>query len=208
MNLSKRDVFTTQEAADRLGVSTTSIQKMVDRGELEAWITPGGHRRIYADSVDKLFQSARKIQMATEPSAPVQRSAVLKVLLAEDEPEHVALLKRVIGLLGAAVELTVAEDASQALIQIERQRPDVVITDLVMKPFDGFHLLRTITADPAFVPIDLVVITGMSRPDIEQRGGLPAAAVLYSKPVSVERLMGFMDAALARVLRRARTAPV
>jgi len=51
------DVLTTQQAARILGLSTTSVQKMVISGELEAWVTPGGHRRIFRSAIDKLVQS-------------------------------------------------------------------------------------------------------------------------------------------------------
>ena len=40
------ETLTTRQAADLLGMSITSVQKMVEAGELEAWVTPGGHRRI------------------------------------------------------------------------------------------------------------------------------------------------------------------
>jgi excisionase family DNA binding protein len=204
MNQSKRAVLTTQEAADRLGVSTTSIQKMVDRGELEAWVTPGGHRRIYSDSVEHVFQSNRRSPSVSD--ARPARPTALRVLLAEDEPEQVALLQRLMSIFGDKIELSVAEDASQALIQIERQRPDVVVADLIMKPFDGFHLVRTIVAEDAYASIDVMVISGMPPDEVARRGGLPPGVLFYNKPVSVDRLIGVMDAALARVMRRGRLA--
>ena len=43
----------TLEAARRLGLAVRSVQMMVDRGELQAWKTPGGHRRILRASVDQ-----------------------------------------------------------------------------------------------------------------------------------------------------------
>ena len=38
--------YSTMEVARMLGLAVRSIQLMVDRGELTAWKTPGGHRRI------------------------------------------------------------------------------------------------------------------------------------------------------------------
>ena len=40
------DHYTTLEVAKMLGMAVRSVQLMVDRNELEAWKTPGGHRRI------------------------------------------------------------------------------------------------------------------------------------------------------------------
>ena len=39
------DILTTQQAARMLGLSTTTVQKMVANGELDAWVTSGGHWR-------------------------------------------------------------------------------------------------------------------------------------------------------------------
>jgi len=41
-----RDDVTSIEAARILGLAVRSVQLMVDRGDLQAWKTPGGHRRI------------------------------------------------------------------------------------------------------------------------------------------------------------------
>lgn len=39
-------ILTTREAADLLGVSTSTVQKWIEIGVLSAWKTPGGHRRV------------------------------------------------------------------------------------------------------------------------------------------------------------------
>lgn len=193
----KNDVMTTQEAARYLGISASLVQKMVARGELTAWVTQGGHRRIYRESVERLAQPAQAMAAAALPAGNV-----LRLLLAEDEPDQVSLMRRVLEAHGAAFELTVAADASQALIQLERQRPDAVFTDLIMEPFDGFHLVRTIVAEPAYADIAVLVISGLSPQDIAARGGLPAGVPVYAKPLAVERMFGFLDALGARRLRR------
>jgi excisionase family DNA binding protein len=51
MSLSKKEFFTTAEAARMLGLSIGSVQKQVDSGELQAMRTHGGHRRIAAQSL-------------------------------------------------------------------------------------------------------------------------------------------------------------
>jgi excisionase family DNA binding protein len=48
------DVCTTSEAARLLGVSNTTVQTMVERGELRAWKTLGGHRRISVAAIERL----------------------------------------------------------------------------------------------------------------------------------------------------------
>jgi len=45
--------YTTIEVASLNGLAVRSVQLMVDRGELDAWKTPGGHRRISRASVER-----------------------------------------------------------------------------------------------------------------------------------------------------------
>lgn len=47
------DTYSTLEVARLLGMAVRSVQMMVDRGELTAWKTPGGHRRILRESVER-----------------------------------------------------------------------------------------------------------------------------------------------------------
>lgn len=52
------DTYSTLEVARMLGMAVRSVQLMVDRGELTAWKTPGGHRRILRESVER-WRAAR-----------------------------------------------------------------------------------------------------------------------------------------------------
>jgi excisionase family DNA binding protein len=58
------DDCTTVEVARRLGMAVRSVQLMVDRGELEAWKTPGGHRRISLRSVERRRRCQRRRRRA------------------------------------------------------------------------------------------------------------------------------------------------
>jgi excisionase family DNA binding protein len=186
------DILTTQQAARILGLSTTTVQKMVASGELDAWVTSGGHRRIFRSALDS------KIQLRTDTDTGPRE---LRVLLAEDDAIQAAYFETLLKRCRHPVLLTVATDASQALIQIERQRPDVVVTDLMMQPFDGYHLIKTLSAEPAYRAIELVVVTAKTPEEAVADGELPDWITLYQKPVQAERLLGYIDALASRVSR-------
>jgi excisionase family DNA binding protein len=192
------DVLTTQQAAKMLGLSVSSVQKMVISGALNAWVTPGGHRRILRAAVEQLTDLRTKIPA---PDRRVTHSR-MRVLIAEDEPLQVQFIKALLEKCTYPVDLTVATDASMALIQLERQRPDLVITDLIMQPLDGFHLIRTLEIEPAYFPIDVIVVSAMDRAEAATRGHLPDWVTYYQKPVHAERLIGYLDSMQTRVLKR------
>jgi CheY-like chemotaxis protein len=161
---------------------------------LEAWVTSGGHRRIFRNAVEKMMPNR-------VGSSDTAARRALRVLLAEDDAMQVAYFESLIRRSAHPVSLSVAADGSQALIQIERQRPDVVITDLMMTPFDGYHLVRTLASESAYQSLAILVVTAKSHLEARQDGQLPEWVTLYQKPVPSERLLGYLDALSGRVAR-------
>jgi excisionase family DNA binding protein len=179
-----------QEAAAMLGVSPSTVKKMIDSGTLRAWRTEGGHRRISATSVQAAARSVKRMAASGAPHGK------LAVLIVEDNPTTLKAFSRLFGTWGERLDLQFAGDAAEALLAIAQRRPDVVITDLAMKPFDGFHLIKMVRGSPELRATRMVVVSGLSGEEIEARGGLDPAVVHYHKPLSNERLAGYIDAQL------------
>src|SRR6218665_1733969 len=84
-----REDCSTLEVARQLGLAVRSVQLMVDRGELEAWKTPGGHRRIVRASVERWVAqrgaaSVPAVAVAVGSSATPAPEAGSCILLIED----------------------------------------------------------------------------------------------------------------------------
>jgi len=197
-SISTIDALTTRQAARLMGLSVTSVQKLVDRGDFEAWVTAGGHRRIASASIQKFIGSRSLVQQQSNPPP----TADMKILLVEDDPIQVKFFQTLLKQCQHTIELIVATDASTALIQLERNRPDVVVTDLMMKPFDGFHLIAAMQTDPAYYALDVIVFSSMSRAEADALGDIPQWVAFYQKPVSPERLLGYLDSMHTRVFKR------
>ena len=101
--------MTTQQAAVLLNLSTTSVQKMVTSGELDAWITPGGHRRIFRSSIDQ-FLNSRSTGLAG-----ITGRLPLRILLIEDDPSKITIFKSLLERIGHSIQLTIVNNASQGL---------------------------------------------------------------------------------------------
>jgi excisionase family DNA binding protein len=190
--------LTTRQAAKLMGISVTSVQKLVDRGDFEAWVTAGGHRRIASESIQKVIISRSISQTLGSTIATPD----VKILLVEDDPVQVKFFQTILKRCNHPIELIVATDASTALIQLERNRPDLVVTDLIMKPFDGFHLIEAMQSDPAFYALDVIVFSCLSRAEAEERGSIPEWVAFYQKPVNPDRLLGYLDSMHTRVFKR------
>lgn len=188
------------EAAQILGLSRTSLQKLVDSGQLAAVKTTGGHRRIARASLDalnaKMGLGAVKQSVAARAAPARAGSGRFSVLIAEDDEVTIAQLEGLIQKEFPQIDCQVARDGLDAVLHLERMRPNVLVTDLGMEPFDGFRLMHLIRGKPEYADIALLVVSSMSAKEIDKRGGLPPGVVFHRKPVVAQRLYGYLEAHL------------
>lgn len=183
------DYCGTFEAARLMGLSVGTVQSMVERGELDAWKTQGGHRRISMASVERHLSRQGKSLDEKRPDR-----GVLRVLVVEDDPATMAIMKAAFDKWDLPVDVSYIPSAVKALLDIGHLRPHLLLTDLSMPGVDGFDLLRTLDENPAFTSMITVAITGLSEEEIVEKGGLPPRVVFYPKPVSLHWLSGFVTA--------------
>ena len=177
-------------AARLLGLSVGTVQGLVEKGDLQAWKTKGGHRRIS-------MQSIREYQRKNGLTEISEKTQFLKVLVVEDDAPMLELFKSTIDTWSLPVDCSLMSSAMEALIDINTIKPDLLITDLNMPGVDGFELLRTLRANPSFSSMVMVAMTGLSNAEIAERGGLPAQALTIQKPVDMRWLQGFIAALVA-----------
>ena len=172
-----RDVCSTREAADRLGVSLRTVQLWSEAGLLRAWKTPGGHRRILTASVDELL---RRREGVTGRRAP---RGLYEVLVVEDQADFRQLFELHLRSWGLPIQLTSAPSGFEALLQMGASRPDLLITDLRMPGIDGFEMLRALKASGALGELEIIVVTALTPHTISERGGLPDGVTVLYKPL-------------------------
>jgi excisionase family DNA binding protein len=185
------DECSTIEAARLLGLAVRSVQLMVDRGELTAWKTPGGHRRISRASVDAWMagrarggETAEGVPLAPVPRgrAPVDAAAAgqraPKLLLIEDSAHYQNLISLLVRQSLPEANLLVATDGIAGLAIAGREQPDVLIIDILLPGIDGATLVTSLRSQPPFSQTTLVIVTSL---DAAQRE--PYAFALQDLPV-------------------------
>ncbi len=150
-----------------LGMAVRSVQMMVDRGLLEGWKTPGGHRRIALSSVQRWLDTHRPgslVDAAAPPAAdeaPVARAAP-RLLLIEDSSHFQSLIALLVRRELPQAELHVAEDGISGLAMTGRLDPDVLMVDLRLPGIDGAELITRLRSHDQFRRLRLVVVTGLA----------------------------------------------
>jgi twitching motility two-component system response regulator PilH len=117
-----------------------------------------------------------------------------KILIADDSPTAIALLKKILAPLGH--ELIVAKDGEEAAT-LMRERPDLVILDVVMPKTNGFELCRALKNDPSTASIPIFFVTSMDR-EADRWWGLKQGADEYiMKPFDAGALVEKVRARLS-----------
>jgi excisionase family DNA binding protein len=165
-------------------MAVRSVQLMVDRGELEAWKTPGGHRRISRSSVDRWrasrsagIREARPADPAV-PGPATRRPGPRRVLLIEDSVHYQNLVGLLLRQSFPELELHVADDGIAGLAMAGQLQPEILIVDILLPGIDGGTLITSLRSHPQFAETRLIVVTSL---DEEQRQ--PYAFALTGVPV-------------------------
>lgn len=194
--------WSTVEVARRLGMAVRSVQLMVDRGELEAWKTPGGHRRISRRSVERWLAArqaggrAEVAAPAAQPPAPRAAAGRPRVLLIEDSRHFQNLVSLMVRSRFPEVELHLADDGIAGLAMAGKIEPDVLLVDILLPGIDGATLITGLRSHPAFARSRLIVVTSLEGADLEPYAFALEGLPVLHKPRLAAELPGLLRAAL------------
>lgn len=119
-----------------------------------------------------------------------------RILVADDEPNIVISLEYL--LRRAGHEVVVAHDGRQALDAAARERPDLILLDVMMPLKTGFEVCQHLRATTAFLHVPIIMLTARGR-DTDRAKGLALGADAYlTKPFSTRELMDKVAELLAR----------
>ena len=194
------DVCTTQEAAEILGISVTSVQQLVETGVIEAWKTKGGHRRIPIAAVHA-YKNLAGASSSASAAVSSQRSGLTSVLVIEDNKLQRDIYEKKLSSWALPIALTFCENGYQALVEIASHKPDILLADIVMEGIDGYEVIKTIQGYPGLADMDIAILSSLTAAEIEQRGGIPNGVVFFSKPINFDELRGYLRACCAHKAR-------
>jgi CheY-like chemotaxis protein len=184
-----------------LGVSLQTVQRWVDAGHLKAWKTLGGHRRIDAVSAESLFERQREAigdgaardfaapstaDEANRAQATAATQRPVRVLVVEDDPADIALVTVLLRSVLPDADIAIVDDGFQALVEVGRQAPQLLVADVHLPHMDGFEMLRSLTIAGSLGPATIIAMSVLSQGELAQRAGLLPQVHFVSKPLDPE----------------------
>lgn len=126
-----------------------------------------------------------------------------RILVVDDEPDHCALIKRILEKAGFEVE--VAYDGSECLQKVHADPPDAIVLDVIMPDIDGHAVCRLLKRDQKYCRIPIMILTAETSPVTSTRftrdRAMYADADDYlPKPASADDITRTLNSLLNRVL--------
>ncbi len=116
-----------------------------------------------------------------------------RIVLADDNADMRDYARR---LLQGSYEVEAVADGAEALAAIRRERPDLVLSDIMMPHLDGFGLLAALRSDPQTNTIPIVLLSARAGEESRVEGLEAGADDYLTKPFSARELLATVKAHL------------
>ena len=160
-----------------------------------------GYRRLPAADAPRTIFLPSKPVIAKQPfqdriiftTMPVESPTIL---LIDDEPSLLVLLQA--ALRRAGFDVYVANDGSEGEREALAHLPDIIVSDVMMSPPDGFELHQRLASNPATRNIPFIFLTARTDPAEKRRALESGAGDYITKPFDRDELIARIRAALRR----------
>lgn len=112
---------------------------------------------------------------------------ISKILIVDDSRTELAFLRDLLQKGGYTV--CTAENADEAFRQLAQDRPDLILMDVVMPGQNGFQVTRSITRDPQYEGIPVIICTSKTQETDRVWGMRQGARDYVTKPIDAQDLL-------------------
>jgi len=109
------------------------------------------------------------------------------ILIADDSPTEIYVLKKM--LEKHDHKIITAEDGEQAVEVTNKEKPDLILMDVVMPKLNGFQATRRLSKDPATQHIPVIIVSSKNQETDKLWGMRQGAKGYLGKPVTEEQLI-------------------
>ena len=187
MKLAGDNLLTSSEVGHLLQVNPSSVKKWVDDGLLEAFRTPGGHRRIRA--IDLLaFLTRHRMPIPVE----LQDVGRRRVLLVDDDQAQLNALSRSFKRHAERIETISVNNGIDALVLVGSFHPHIVVLDVYMPDIDGLEVCMRLKKRSETRDVQVIIVSGGMTPAVERKALEAGAVRCLPKPIDTQALLAIV----------------
>lgn len=157
-SLLKKQVLTTKDAAELIGVSLPSIINWADAGQFESFRTPGGHRRIKTDTF-LAFARLKGYLIVDNVKKTSNKNTSRVIVLVDTNQDYISTLQDFLS-VQTDTEVFLCQDVFWAGVLVAQKKNAIVVVDAesVQLPND---FLQKISQYVEHVEVDVVVLSSV-----------------------------------------------
>ncbi|MCK4917144.1 MAG: response regulator [Candidatus Omnitrophica bacterium] len=183
-----KNVYSTHQIAEICHVHYTTVIIWIEDGKLNAYTTPGGHRRI---KKPVLVEFLKKYNL---PLPEELLTSHMRILIVDDDADYLEEIK--VALSGYGFDLDFALSGFEAGSKVYSKKPDLILLDFKMPGMDGFKVCNALKKDSLTCKIPVFAVTALDiYKDIENLKQCGVDAYI-PKPVDVDNLLGLIKKTL------------
>lgn len=184
-----KDLF--GDCRDKLFQGVTSVDELMR-------VAPPPEREGRQPAMEQVAAAAPVEQVAV--AAPVEKTAEalgaqLRILAVDDDPFIRKMLQKV--LTEAQYDVVLATDGEEALEKVYRERPDLIISDVVMPNMDGLSLVKKLKSQLQTSIIPVILLTSKDEVESEVEGLEAGADDYIPKPIVANLLLARINRVLS-----------
>ena len=184
----------TQRVARVCQVSPATVAHWIDQGLLKGHKTPTGRRRVEAKELAK-FLHAREMAVPPDLREALGRDAIVVV---DDDRSYLQALAKTIEKSELGVEVVKAATGVDALLEIGRVRPSVIVLDFSLPDLNGLQVIERLLEPGRQLDVEVVVVTGGVRDEEAQRLRGVGVKTILNKTEGVAAVIEAIRQALGR----------
>lgn len=108
-----------------------------------------------------------------------------RILVVDDEKLNVELLE---GILSENYEVVKAYNGKEALLEVEKNPPDLILLDIMMHEMNGYEVCKELKGNKKTLHIPILLITGLTEKTEKVKGFEAGADDFLNKPVDMIEL--------------------
>ncbi|MFA4837257.1 MAG: response regulator [Dehalococcoidia bacterium] len=120
-----------------------------------------------------------------------------KILITEDDPSFIRAISHILTKEG--YEVLNATNGLVGLMMAQKEKPDLLVLDVMLPGLDGFEVCNRLRADPKTARLPILMLSAKGQ-DADKSTGMKVGADMYlTKPVDRAVLLSTIESMLAKV---------
>lgn len=181
----ENEYISTSEACRLCGVARTTLSRWIDEGLIDAFITPGGHRKVRRQDLEGFMERHGIVHRAGRFEGKARK----KILVVDDNPDDIRLLQAAFLAARDRYEVHSASGGFEAIYKIGEIKPDLVVLDIVMPDMDGLAVCKNIKSNPATRDVKVVAVTAFPDEGTRDEALSWGVEAFFAKPLDLEAVV-------------------